>query len=55
MSDLYALVLAMVLIAGTVLVHFNALRVLFYWQNRSVTTGHIKILVVIFLGWSSPM
>lgn len=48
MSDLYTLILALVLIATAVLVHFQALRGLSYWQNRIATTGHIKILMVIF-------
>ena len=48
MRDLLVPLMALALIGLAVLVHFNALRLLSYWQNRSVTTGHITILVVIF-------
>jgi hypothetical protein len=47
-SEFYGLGLAIVLIAISVLVHFQALLVLSNWQSRLRATGHMKMVLIIF-------
>ncbi|MBX3479519.1 MAG: potassium transporter Kef [Caulobacter sp.] len=48
MADLYALLLSLVLIAGAVLIHFRALRMLSHWQGRVDLSRNVKVLTIIF-------
>ncbi len=43
-----ALILALILIAAVVGVHFQALRILSTWQQEWRASGHAKILLIIF-------
>lgn len=48
MPDLYAALLALVLVAAVVLTHFQALRLMSEWQNRLPWPRHLKVLGIIF-------
>jgi hypothetical protein len=48
LDTVYALGLAIFLIAAAVLVHYQALRVLTVWQQNRHKSAHARILVIIF-------
>ena len=49
MTDLCALLLALLLITAAVAIHFQALLALSAWQERSAgASGHFKVLMIIF-------
>ena len=47
-DSFFALILALVLVAAVVVVHFRALQFLSTWQKEGHASGHRKILLIIF-------